>query len=82
MPPPVCEEIHLFIICEAMNWAHLPEPGGLYQQNPLLLERWEYIFLERAAAEEEKRKKEERERKNKAGNKLGTGRRGPSRGGY
>ena len=62
-----------------MNWCHLPEPGGLFQQNPILLERWEYIFLERAAFEEAKRKQEERERKAKGNARLGRGGRGASR---
>lgn len=38
-------------------------PGGIYAQNPMLLERFRYIFAERAKADEEKRKKEEAEQK-------------------
>jgi hypothetical protein len=45
-----------------MKWAHLPVAGGLYDQDPALLEGFQIIFAERAIAEEEaeaKRKSEE-----------------------
>lgn len=44
-----------------MNWAHLPEPGGIYGQNPLLIERFQQIMFAEARAE--KKKQAERERK-------------------
>lgn len=45
-----------------MNWAHLPEAGGLYAQNPLLIDRFQEIM--QAEAREEQRKKH-REARNK-----------------
>lgn len=60
-----------------MKWAHLPEPGGLYAQNPELLEHFQSIFSELAkedARREEKRKREQENQKNTMG-------RGRARGG-
>jgi hypothetical protein len=48
------------MMCEAMDWNHLPMAGGLYDQNPELLERWRYLFTERSRYEEIKRKEEQR----------------------
>lgn len=45
-----------------MKWAHLPVAGGLYDQDPALLDGFQIIFHERAEAEAEaeaKRKSEE-----------------------
>lgn len=53
----------MFALCQSMKWAHLPNAGGLYDQDPDLLDKFEYIFGEMAAherAEEEKRKKKEK----------------------
>lgn len=61
--------IRMFALCEAMKWNHLPLAGGLYEQDPELLDGFMYIFGERAAYEEEqerKRKAEDR-RKNAQG---------------
>ena len=49
------ESLRLFILCEAMNWAHLPLPGGLYAQHPQLLDEWFYIFVRRSEHEARKR---------------------------
>jgi hypothetical protein len=46
-----------------MKWNHLPEPGGLYQQHPELLDKFMYIFNARAEEQERKHKEEERKRK-------------------
>lgn len=61
IPPPVCSEIRLFSLCEGMKWTHLPEAGGLYDQNPQLLDRFYFILAERSkheAAEQAKRDRE------------------------
>lgn len=44
-----------------MKWAHLPNAGGLYDQDPDLLDRFEYIFgaLNQKEAEEIDRNKKE-----------------------
>lgn len=38
------ESVRLFIICKAMEWHHLPNAGGLYDQSPRLLDDWLYIW--------------------------------------
>lgn len=45
-----------------MKWSHLPEPGGIYAQDPRLLDGFQVIFSLRAEYEEEKEKKDEAER--------------------
>lgn len=42
-----------------MKWAHLPEPGGLYAQNPDLLDRFYYIIAERSREQEKQQKKQQ-----------------------
>lgn len=61
-----------------MEWNHLPEPGGLYQQNPAFLDRVYYIMAEKSKWDEQERKKKERESKNPKG---GSPTRRPSMGG-
>lgn len=57
------------MMCEAMKWNHLPESGGLYDQDPDLLDGFLMIFHERALHEEEEAKK----RDNKMGHKTPAG---------
>lgn len=61
-----------------MEWNHLPEPGGLYQQNPHFLDRVYYIMAEKGKWDEQERKKRDREAKNPKG---GGATRRPSMGG-
>lgn len=49
------------MLCEAMEWNHLPEAGGLYQQHPQLLDEWMTIFHMRADHDERDRKNKERQ---------------------
>lgn len=44
-----------------MKWNHLPEKGGLYQQNPEILDRFYYILAEKSKAEATEAKKRERD---------------------
>jgi len=63
-----------------MKWTHLPVDGGLYAQDPDLLDKFEYIF--RKIDEEESRRREEEERKRKneeAKNRRSTSGRGRRR---
>jgi hypothetical protein len=82
IPPPVLPEIRLFNLCAGMKWTHLPEAGGLYDQNPKLLDRFSYIFSEQAKFQEQENAKRNREMNAKSGSsptrKGGVGRR-PSR---
>jgi hypothetical protein len=43
-----------------MKWAHLPVAGGIYEQHPQLLARWQYIFGRRAEQQEKERREQER----------------------
>lgn len=54
----------MFSLCEGMKWAHLPNAGGLYDQDPDLLDQFRYIFSARSEHDAEERKKEEN-KKNK-----------------
>jgi len=58
-----------------MEWNHLPEPGGLYQQKPEFLDKAYYIMAEKSKWEEQDRKKKDRESKSPRG-----GIKNPSRG--
>jgi hypothetical protein len=50
-----------------MKWNHLPVAGGLYDQDPDLLDKFAFIFqevhAEEARKDEERKKKDEAERK-------------------
>ena len=52
----------MFGLCESMKWNHLPEAGGIYAQNPELLDGFRTIFSIRAKYEAEKEKKDEADR--------------------
>jgi hypothetical protein len=66
IPPPVDATLNLFMLCEAMQWNHLPVAGGLYDQHPEMLDRFTYIFQEQGKARE---RKEARDR-NKSGSRV------------
>jgi hypothetical protein len=51
----------MFMLCEMMKWNHLPLSGGLYSQDPDLLDGFLIIFHERSIYEEQQAKKRERE---------------------
>ena len=53
--------LRMFQVCEAMNWAHLPVAGGIYDQSSDLLDGFLIIFSERAKFDAEEAKKQERE---------------------
>lgn len=62
------------MICEAMNWAHLPVAGGVYDQDPELLEQWLAIWKVKAeVADEEKRKEAAAARNAASQNKMTRG---------
>jgi hypothetical protein len=50
----------MFALCEQMKWAHLPNAGGLYEQDPDLLDGFEIIFQERSDYERAEREREDR----------------------
>jgi hypothetical protein len=49
-------------MCKAMEWKHLPEPGGIYQQNVEFIERMMYVMKEEAKEEERKQAEENAKR--------------------
>lgn len=59
-----------------MKWAHLPVAGGLYDQDPDLLDGFQIIFAIRGEHEAEERKKEEAERNKTTGKRVAGRRRG------
>lgn len=61
-------------MCEAMKWSHLPVAGGIYDQDPDLLDGFLIIFSARSEHEAEENKKREREQ-----NKVNKKPRGGSR---
>ncbi len=67
IPPPVDESIRLFSLCEAMKWSHLPSPGAIFDQKAGLMDRFYFIFAQRAEHEERERKKEEQKNKRTMG---------------
>ncbi len=54
--------IRLFSLCEGFKWT-LPVPGGIYAQDPVLMDKFAYMFSRRAVIQEEEAKKREREAK-------------------
>lgn len=54
----------MFSICANMEFAHLPNAGGIYDQDPRLMDIWEQIWAEKAKFQSEQ--EAERERKSKA----------------
>lgn len=61
----------MFSLCSSMKWAHLPNAGGLYDQDPVLLNKFKYIFSETSKHEAAEAKKKSREAGNKSGSTLG-----------
>jgi hypothetical protein len=63
-----------------MEFRHLPVAGGIYDQNPEMLDRFQYIWMKL----NEQREKEEAERSRKQGGPQGKPRRmrGASRASY
>jgi hypothetical protein len=58
-----------------MKWNHLPVAGGIYNQSPDLLLKFQYIFMKRAEAEEKERQKSERAKTGGPGRSRVAGRR-------
>lgn len=54
----------MFQLCEAMKWSHLPVAGGIYDQDPALIDGFLIIWHERAEWDKEEEKRREAERKN------------------
>lgn len=68
------ESLRLYQICKLFRWTHLPNPGGLYDQNPQLLEDFLLIAGIEGEEQERKRKKEERSQRNRTRGSASRGR--------
>ena len=72
----------MFLVCESMKWNHLPVAGGIYDQDPRLMDKFAEIFSYRAefqAKEAEKQKREANRSKNGMGNRVSRPARGRRR---
>jgi hypothetical protein len=64
-----------------MKWTHLPVDGGLYDQDPDLLDKFEYMMRmiseqeARERAEQEEKDRKENAKTSRASNRGGRGRR-------
>lgn len=38
------ESLRLFLFCEGTKWAHFPVQGGIYDQHPMLIDEWGFLF--------------------------------------
>lgn len=54
--------LRLYGYSKALKFAHLPDPGGLLDQNPILLQEWMEISMAENEEEAKKQEKEERKR--------------------
>ena len=53
----VPESLRLFALCDAMEWNHLPQAGGLYDQHPQIIDDFQVIFGIRSAYEKRRRQR-------------------------
>jgi hypothetical protein len=54
-----------------MKWAHLPNAGGLYDQNPDLLDKFSWIFGKIAEQQKAEQDKSERDARRKNSSRGG-----------
>lgn len=54
--------LRLYGYSKALKFAHLPDPGGLLDQNPILLQEWMEISMAENEEEAKRQKNEERKR--------------------
>ncbi len=52
------EALRIFSLASNMNWSHLPVPGGLYAQDPRLLDGLQVIFNMKGEHEAEEHKRQ------------------------
>ena len=46
-----------------MKWNHLPVAGGLYDQDPILLDQWAHLFELQAEERQKEAEKQKQEQK-------------------
>ena len=52
----------MFTLCETFKWT-LPHAGGLYDQDPVMLDQFSYIIAMRNKQQQKEQKKQDREKK-------------------
>jgi len=52
--------MRVFVVCQSMKWAHLPLPGGLYDQHPKLIDQFQILWQEMAKEEKAKQDRQKR----------------------
>lgn len=57
------EGLRLFTLSAAMDWAHLPVAGGLYDQDPELIDQFTELLILKAQREKDAQDKSEREQR-------------------
>ena len=58
---PVPESLRLYVFCKSIRFTHLPVPGGLYDQNPQLMDEWDLIMAIENQVKAKRQKKQELE---------------------
>ena len=72
IPPPIHSGLAMLSLLESMEWKHLPNAGGMYDQHPDFVEKVKYYMGQRYQAEKEKQdRKNPRPRMSRAGQGLG-----------
>lgn len=69
----------MFHLCSKMKWAQLPVAGGLYDQDPDMLRKFEIIFTAIDKNEKQEQEKREQEAKRNAAKTRSPIRRGGRR---
>lgn len=59
--------IVLFALCDNMKWNHLPCAGGLYDQDPDLMDKFSVLFNLRNQHQAEEQQRQQEEMKNRTG---------------
>lgn len=62
----------MFSLCSDLKWNWLPNGGGLYDQDPELLDAFRYIFSEikKHEAEQEAKRQREQDRRKGSGRRI------------
>lgn len=55
------DSLRLFMICRSMEWSHLPAAGGLFDQDPKLLDDFQVIWGVEGQYQEKQRAQQTRE---------------------
>ena len=71
----MCESLRLYAVMSAMEFAHLPVEGGIYDQHPNFIDEFIVIAQAKSRFDRKEHAKREREMKAKQGHSRGRVRR-------